>query len=62
VNQAQENLSIQKVRYDVGVGTNIDLLDAVLSLNSAQKNYIQALYDYNTNKAKLEQAMGSPVK
>jgi len=62
VNQAQENLTIQKVRYDVGVGTNIDLLDAVLSLNSAQKDYIQALYDYNTNKAKLEQAMGSPVK
>ena len=62
VNQAQENLTIQKVRYDVGVGINLDLLDAVLSLNSAQKDYIQALYDYNTNKAKLEQAMGSPVK
>ena len=62
VNQAEENLAIQKVRYDVGVGTNLDLLDAVLSLNSAQKNYIQALYDYNSNKAKLEQAMGSPVK
>ena len=61
VNQGEENLMIQKVRYDVGVGTNLDLLDAVLSLNSAQKDYIQALYDYNTNKAKLEQAMGSPV-
>lgn len=62
VNQAQENLSIQKVRYEVGVGTNLDLLDAVLALNSAQENEIQALYDYNTNKAKLEQAMGIPVK
>lgn len=62
VHQAEENLAIEKVRYDVGVDTNIDLLDAVLSLNSAQKDYIQALYDYNTNKAKLEQAMGLPVE
>lgn len=62
VNQAQENLDIQKVRYEVGVGTNLDLLDAVLALNSARKNEIQALYDYNTNKAKLEQAMGMPVE
>jgi outer membrane protein len=61
VDQAEESLMIQKVRYDVGVGTNLDLLDAVLSLDSAKKDHIQALYDYNTNKAKLEQAMGLPV-
>jgi outer membrane protein TolC len=35
---------------------------SLLALNSAQENEIQALYDYNTNKAKLEQAMGIPVK
>jgi len=62
VNQAQESLMIQQARYDVGIGTNLDLLDAVLSLDSAKKDYIQALYDYNTNKAKLEKAMGLPVK
>jgi len=62
VDQAEESLMIQKVRYDVGVGTNLDLLDAVLSLDSAKKDHIQALYDHNTNKAKLEQAMGIPVK
>jgi outer membrane protein TolC len=62
VDQAKESLMIQKVRYDVGISTNLDLLDAVLSLDSAQKTYIQALYDYNTNKASLEQAMGLPVK
>ncbi|AIF54229.1 TolC family protein [Pelosinus sp. UFO1] len=62
VNQAEENLMIQKTRYDVGVGTNLDLLDAVLSLDSAKKDHIQALYDYNTNKAGLEQAMGLLVK
>lgn len=61
VNQAEENLMIQKVRYEVGVGTNLDLLDAVLSLDSAKKDYNQALYDYNTNKAQLEKAIGQGV-
>ncbi|MPN30879.1 hypothetical protein SDC9_178350 [bioreactor metagenome] len=53
---------IEKVKYEVGTGTNLDLLDAVLSLDSAKKDYNQALYDYNTNKAKLEEAMGLPVR
>ena len=62
VNQAEENLMIAKAQYDVGVCTNLDLLDDVLSLASAKKNYIQALYDYNTNKAQLERAIGRPVE
>lgn len=61
VSQAEENLAIEKVRYDVGTGTNLDLLDAVLSFDSAKKDYIQAMYDFNTYKAKLELAMGVPV-
>ncbi len=62
VHYAEESLMIQKVRYEAGVGTNLDLRDAVLALDSAQKDYIQALYDYNLNKVKLEQAMGLPVQ
>lgn len=62
VNQAEENLMIEKARYDVGVSTNLDVLDAILSLDSAKKEYIQALYDYNTNQAQLERAIGQPVK
>jgi len=62
VDYAEESLMIQKARYEVGIGTNLDLRDAVLSLDSAKKDYIQALYDFNTNKAKLEQAMGLPVQ
>lgn len=60
--QAEENLMIQKARYEVGVSTNLDLRDAVLSLDSARKDYIQAVYDYHTSKAQLEQAMGMPVE
>ncbi|MBP2654870.1 MAG: outer rane efflux protein [Firmicutes bacterium] len=62
VNQASENLMIEKAKYNLGAGTNIDVLDAVLSLDKAKKNYTLALYDYNTAKASLEQAMGIPVK
>ncbi|AJQ26436.1 TolC family protein [Pelosinus fermentans] len=62
VNYAQESLMIQQARYAVGIGTNLDLLDAVLSLATAKKDLIQALYDYNTNKAKLEKAMGLSVE
>jgi len=62
VNQAQENLKIAEVRYTAGVGTNLDVLDAVLALNQSKTNYIQALYDYNTSKTSLEKAMGVAVK
>ncbi|VBB08933.1 outer membrane efflux protein [Lucifera butyrica] len=62
VNQAEENLRIEKERYKVGVDTNLDLRDAVLSLDSAKKTAIKALYDFNTYRAELEQAMGIPVK
>ncbi|HWQ60745.1 MAG TPA: TolC family protein [Negativicutes bacterium] len=62
VNQAEENLRIAELRYSAGVGTNLDVLDAVLSLNTAKLSNIQALYDYNTNKAQLNRAMGTPVK
>ncbi|AIF49851.1 outer membrane efflux protein [Pelosinus sp. UFO1] len=62
VEQAEESLMIQKASYEVGIGTNLDLRDAVVALDTAKKNYIQALYSYNTNKVKLEQVMGLPVK
>ncbi|MBP2642948.1 MAG: tolC 2 [Firmicutes bacterium] len=58
VSQAQDNLRISEVRYKTGVGTNLDVLDAVLSLKEAKTNYSQALYDYNTSKSSLDKAMG----
>lgn len=60
--QAKENLRIAELRYSAGVGTNIDVLDAVLALDTARNNIVQALYDYNTNRAQLYRAMGVAVK
>ena len=62
VDQAHENYRIQNIRYQAGVGINLDVLDAQLSLNEAQVNHIQALYDYNVGIAKLEQVMGVDVE
>jgi outer membrane protein len=62
VDQAEEDYKIAEVRYTAGVGTNLDVIDAQLSLAQAKTNYTQALYDFNTSKAKLEKAMGIDVK
>lgn len=62
VEQAQEDYKIAQVRYSAGVGTNVDVMDAQVALTTAKTNYIQALYDYNTSKAKLDKAMGVSVQ
>lgn len=62
VDKAQEDYKIAQVRYSAGVGTNLDVIDAQVALTQAKTNYIQAMYDYNTSKAKLEKAMGTPVQ
>lgn len=62
IEKAREDLKIEQVRYSSGVGTNSDVIDAQVSLTSAQNDYIAALYDYNTGKADLDEAMGIEVK
>ena len=59
--QAEEAYKIASVRYSSGVGTNLDVIDAELALNTARTNYITALYDYNIGLATLEHAMGIPA-
>ena len=61
VDQAQEDYKIAQVRYSAGVGTNLDVMDAESKLIQTQTTYITALYNYNTNKAALDQAMGLKV-
>ncbi|HMK57348.1 MAG TPA: TolC family protein [Dissulfurispiraceae bacterium] len=45
IKQAEENLRINKVRYEEGVGTATDVLDAISLLTLAEKNFYKALYD-----------------
>ena len=61
VASAEEDYHIAVVRYQAGVGTNIDVMDAQEALTQAKTNYYQALYNYNTSKAPLNTSMGVGV-
>ncbi len=60
--KAEEDYKIAQVRYSAGVGTNLDVIDSQVALTSAKTDYVQAMYDYNTSRAKLDKAMGITVK
>lgn len=62
VARAQEDYDIAQLRYQNGVGTNTDVLDAQVALNQAKTNYIQACYDFSTSKIALDNAIGVPFK
>jgi outer membrane protein len=59
VSQAQENYELAAGRYQVGVGSPLEITDAEVSLANAKANYIQALYNYKVSEARIEKAMGT---
>lgn len=60
--KAREDMYIAQEKYRAGVGTNLDVIDAQLALTQARINRVQALYDFNVNKAKLDKAIGNQVQ
>lgn len=58
VKQAQEQYLIAQVRYEEGVDTNLNVMDAQEKLTQAKTNFFAALYAYNTSRAQLFKAMG----
>lgn len=58
VNQAEETVELAKGRYSSGVGSSIEITDAMITLNNAKMTYITALSDYSVAQANLEKAMG----
>jgi outer membrane protein TolC len=61
IRQAEENLRINKVRYEEGVGTATDVLDAISLFTLAHKNYYKALYDMKRAYAGLLYATGEDL-
>ena len=59
VEHAQENYDLARGRYQVGVGSPLEITDAEVQLANAKANYIQALYNYKVAEAKIEKAMGT---
>lgn len=48
-----------KIKYDEGIGSNLEILDAETSLKEAQSNYYMALYEAIVAKIELEKALGN---
>jgi len=57
-NAAKENLDLADGRYQVGVGSIIEVTDAQTLYTDAQTTYIRALYDYKIADAQLARATG----
>lgn len=55
---AQEVIRVSKIKYQSGVGSNIEVINAEASLKEAQTNYFAALYDVIIAKVDLDKALG----
>jgi len=55
---AKEVLRVSKIKYQQGVGSSIEVTQAQTDLETADNNYIQALYDALVNKVDLQKAYG----
>jgi outer membrane protein TolC len=58
IEEAAEALKIAEVRYDFGEGTNLDVMDAQVSLSAVKKNLSEAVFDYLMAQAFLSRTMG----
>jgi outer membrane protein TolC len=56
---AKEVYDASKIKYEQGVGSISDVLDAETALKEAQINYYDALYQYHVAKADYDKATGS---
>jgi outer membrane protein len=59
--QAEENLRINKTRYQEGVGTATEVLDAVTLLTVAETNHYRALYDLGRAEAAAMYSQGQKL-
>jgi outer membrane protein TolC len=58
IEEAREALKIANVSYESGVATNLDVLDAQVSLSQVEENLSEAIYDHIMAKAYLARTMG----
>lgn len=62
VASANEALRIANVRFQSGVGTNLEVITAQSTASQAEASKAQALFNYNLARASLERAVGGPVQ
>ena len=59
---AKEALYLAQERYRVGAGAYLDVSQAQDQYNTAQTDYINAVYQYHSAFATLESAVGRPLR
>ena len=59
IKNSQESFRIAQVKYNEGIATNTEVIDAQSTLIESETNYLNALYNYNINRAALIKAMGT---
>jgi len=59
IEQAELAYDISQKRYSSGVGTQLETIDAMVSLTRAQVNYYNTIYDYYILHAQLEQLLAN---
>ncbi len=55
---AKEVVRVTKIKYEQGVGTNLELVNAESSYKEAQNNYFATLYNVLIAKVDLDKAKG----
>ncbi|MFH1699394.1 MAG: TolC family protein [Candidatus Zixiibacteriota bacterium] len=58
VSQAERGLAIGEVRFENGIGTQLELLDSQVALTTARVNRLTALYDLAVAVSSLKRAVG----
>ena len=58
VEMAKRGLEIARVRYENGVGTQLEYFESEVALSMAETNRIQAFYNLATGYAALQKALG----
>lgn len=59
VELAQEVIRVTKIKYQSGVGSNLEVLDAENSFRQAQNNYFASLYNFLQTKVDADKARGT---
>jgi len=61
VQEAERAHQIANVRYENGLGTQLELLDSEFQLDRARVNHLNSLYEARIARMQLDRALGTPV-
>ena len=59
---AQEALRIANVRFQAGVGTQLEVVTAIQNFAAADAAVVQAMFQYNLALAQIDQAVGTQIQ